>query len=94
MVYLHGVPWTPPPGPVGAREVDVVGYRWQTIPAALPPGVRLTVSRRVDGHVVARFSLTDGARLTAGQIADRAPTLLGPAPSGSAVLVQSAGAAG
>ncbi len=94
MVYLHGVPWTPPPGPVGAREVDVVGYRWQTIPAALPPGVRLTVSRRVDGHVVARFSLTDGARLTTGQIADRAPTLLGPAPSGSAVLVQSAGAAG
>jgi uncharacterized membrane protein len=88
-LYLHGVAWTSPRGRVGVSEVDVVGYRWQTMPAALPRGVKLMMSRRVGGYVVARFSLTADSRLTTGQIAARATTLLGPAPPGSAVLVQS-----
>ena len=94
MLYLHGVAWTSPPGPVGASEVDVVGYTWQAIPATLPPGVKLIGTRRGDGYLVARFAVPAAARLGTGQIADRASTLLGPAPAGAAVLVQSAPAAG
>jgi mannosyltransferase len=85
--YLHGVRWSAPVGAVSVGEVDVVGYSWQTLSATLPPGVRLIGSRRVDGFLVARFSVTGGWRATTGEIAGRATGLLG-AP-GSVVLVQS-----
>jgi mannosyltransferase len=94
MVDLHGVPWTSPSGAIGASEVDVIGYPWQAIPAALPPGVKLIASRRLDGYVVARFAAPGAKRLTSADIAGLASMLLGPAPSDSAVLVQGSAATG
>ncbi len=93
-VYLPGVPWTEPDGPVSVGEVDVIGYRWQTMPTALPADVRLIGTRRVDGYVVARFSLDRPWRLTRAEIGARAPGLLGPGPAGAPVLVQRASLAG
>ena len=93
-VYLPGVPWTEPDGPVSVGEVDVIGYRWQTMPTALPADVRLIGTRRVAGYVVARFSLDRPWRLTRAEIGARAPGLLGPGPAGAPVLVQHAGLAG
>jgi mannosyltransferase len=89
-VYLHGVPWTEPTGPVSVGEVDVVGYRWQTMPAVLPANVRLIGTRTVNGYLVARFSIAGGWRATREQIGLRGDRLLGPGPPGPAVLVQSA----
>ena len=93
-VYLPGVPWKDPVGPVSVGEVDVVGYPWQTTAAPLPTGVKLIATRRVDDSLVARFSIAPGWRLTPGQIALRGGRLLGPAPQGAVVLVQGAHAAG
>ncbi len=93
-IYLRGVPWSESASLVRVREVDVVGYPWQTMPAVLPANVRLIGTRRAAGYLVARFSLTGGWQLTPGQIADRAATLLAPGTPGAAVLVQSARAAG
>jgi mannosyltransferase len=93
-VYLRGVPWTEPVGPVRVGEVDVVGYPWQTMPGVLPTGVRLIGTRRVAGYLVARFSLANGSPQTPGQISSRAVALLGPAGPGAAVLVQRGSAAG
>jgi hypothetical protein len=93
-VYLPGIPWTEPNGPVGVGEVDVVGYRWQTMPAALPSGVRLIATRRVDGNVVARFALDRPWQLTRAEIGARASGLLGPGPAGAPVLVQRTSGAG
>ena len=92
--YLPGVPWTEKgTSPVSVTEVDVVGYRWQTVPRRLPTGVRLTSSRTVNDYVVDRFSIDPAQRpawrLTAMQIGGRAGSLLGPGLPDPAVLVQS-----
>jgi hypothetical protein len=89
-VYLHGVPWTEPAGPVSVGEVDVIGYPWQSMPAVLPANVRLIGTRTVNGYLVARFSIAGGWRLTRGQIGLRGGQLLGPGSPSPAVLVQSA----
>jgi uncharacterized membrane protein len=92
--YLRGVPWTEPAGPVSVSEVDVVGYLWQTPADRLPGNVRLITTRRVGDSLVARFSLGRDWRFTRGAIAARGSGLLGPAPSGSTVLVQRASTTG
>jgi len=89
-IYLPGVSWNgPPAGPVTVSEVDVVGHRWQTRPAALPAGTRLVRSRTVDDFVVDRFSIGSPRPLNQSQIASLAGQLLTPAVPGAAVLVQS-----
>ncbi len=77
-VYLRGVPWTEPGGPVRVGEVDVVGYRWQTMPRVLPSDVRLIGTRRVNGDLVARFSLAGTWRLRSR--ADCAACVAAPRP--------------
>jgi mannosyltransferase len=87
-IYLPGVPWTEPTtGTVTVGEVDVVGYRWQTL-GRLPAGVKLLGAKTVDDYVVDRFSVDPAWTLSRPAIAGRAATLLGPAPPGAAVLVQ------
>ena len=93
-VYLRGVPWTEPPGPVALDEVDVVGYRWERVPGTLPLGMKLISAKRVNGYLVARFSNQSTARLTQAQIAALAGRLLAPGTAGAPVLVQSPSAAG
>ncbi len=90
-VYLRGVPWTEPGGQVSVNEVDVVGYSWQAPGHPLPSDVKLIATKRVGDSLVARFSLARGWRLTREAIGIRAPGLLGPAPAGPTVLVQSPG---
>ena len=51
-------------------------------------------TRRGDGYLVARLPSRPRRASAPAKIADRASTLLGPAPAGAAVLVQSAPAAG
>jgi mannosyltransferase len=92
--YLRGVPWTERGGEVSVNEVDVVGYAWQTAGNPLPPDVKLIATKRVGDSLLARFSLGRGWRLTPAAIGTRAPGLLGPAPAGPTVLVQSAGTSG
>ena len=92
-VYLVGVRWTKTgTDPVSVSEVDVIGYRWQTLPRHLPAGVRLTASRTVNDYVVDRFSIDPAERpawrLTPTEIGGRAGSLLGPGLSEPAVLVQ------
>ncbi len=94
MVYLPGVPWNQPTGRVGIGEIDVVGYTWQTLANPLPPGVKLIGTERVNGYLVARFSLARPWLLTPDEIGARAVGLLGPGPTAPPVLVQSARAAG
>jgi mannosyltransferase len=89
-LYLHGVPWSAPRGPVNVEEVDVVGYSVQKVADPLPPGVRLLATRRVDTFLVARFSLEAPWRLTPNEIGSRAAGLLADGAPGQAVLVQSA----
>jgi mannosyltransferase len=89
--YIPDVPWTEPTrGLVRVGEVDVVGYTWQTVGAGkpLPRGVTLLGSKRVNGYLVDRFSLDPAWVLTRAAIAARVGALLGPAPTGGAVLVQ------
>lgn len=95
-VYLRGIAWkgtgqAPPLNrvPVKISEVDVVGNIWDRGPRALPAGVRLVGRRRVDSYLVERFSLASSWDLTAAEIALRAGPLLGPAPAGPGVLIQS-----
>ena len=83
-VYLRGVPWTDPVGPVSVDEVDVVGYPWQTMAVRCRGGVKLIATKRVNDSLVARFSIADGWRFTAGQVAIHGGRLLGPAPQGAA----------
>jgi uncharacterized membrane protein len=89
-LYLRGVPWTGPAGPVGVTEVDVVGYPWQTPADRLPAKVKLISTRRVGGSLVARFSLLREWRFTRDGIAVRVSGLLAPSPPGPTVLVQRA----
>jgi mannosyltransferase len=93
-IYLRGVPWNQPAGPVRVEEVDVVGYTWQTPANPLPQGVKLIGTERVNGYLVARFSLGQPWLLTPADIGARAAYLLGPGPAGPATLIQSAHAAG
>jgi mannosyltransferase len=91
-IYLPDVPWTEPVGgQVKVGEVDVVGYTWQLVGSGhpLPPGVKLIGRRRVNGYLVDRFSIDPAWVLTRAGIRARAGDLLGPGPSGAAVLVQS-----
>ena len=87
-LYLHGVPWNQPTGPVAVREVDVIGYPWQELGNPLPPGYKLIASKRVNDYVVDRFSVAERLDLTPTEIGAVAPKLLGPGPSSAAVLVQ------
>jgi mannosyltransferase len=87
--YLPRVPWTEPSnGAVTVGEVDIVGYRWQTLGRPLPRGARLISTKTVDDFVVDRFSIDPSQRLTRAQIAATAGSLLGPSVVGAAVLVQ------
>jgi hypothetical protein len=88
-LYLRGVPWTTPTGPVSVNEVDVVGYRGQTLASPLPPGVRVLATRRVDDYFVVRFSLDRPWRVPPSAIGSRAVGLLAEEPPGQVVLVQS-----
>jgi hypothetical protein len=90
-LYLRGVPWTTPAGPVAVGEVDVVGYSVQRVGDPLPPGVRLLATRRVNDFLVARFSVKAPwpQRLTPNEIASRAERLLADGPPGQVVLLQS-----
>ncbi|MGH2885106.1 MAG: hypothetical protein ACRDPA_20780 [Solirubrobacteraceae bacterium] len=87
--YLPRVPWTEPSrGAVTVGEVDVVGYRWQTLGRPLPAGARLISTKTVDDFVVDRFLLGSSRTLTRAQVAATAGSLLGPPVVGAAVLVQ------
>jgi mannosyltransferase len=88
--YLHRVTWTQPTGAVSVREVDVVGYPWQTLGHPLPANVKLIATKRAGGSLVARFAVRGGLRLAPAAIGAGASGLLGPGPSGPTVLVQSA----
>lgn len=90
-VYLPGVSWEPPAQrPVAVGEVDVVGSPWQTNPARLPSGARLSFSRVVGTFLVQRFRFTRPWRATPDQIGALAARLLAPAPAQAAVLLQRA----
>jgi uncharacterized membrane protein len=94
-LYLRGVPWTEPAGPVAVSEVDVVGDPLQTVADPLPADVRSLGTRRVnDDYLVARFSLEAPWHLTPAQIGARAARLLSDSPQGQVVLVQGARLAG
>jgi mannosyltransferase len=93
MIYLRGVAWKQPAGPVTVGEVDVVGYTWQVVPDALPPGVKLMASKPVNGYLVTRFALDPARHLSRAAIAALAARLLVPGSSGPAVLVQGASSA-
>jgi hypothetical protein len=96
-VTMPGVAWTGAnqtpqvsQAPVTVSEVDVVGDVGQSV-SRLPAGVRLLSSRRVDSYLVYRFALSRPWRaITPQDIAQRASTLVGPAPGVPAVLIQSA----
>ncbi len=85
-LYLPGAD---PPGAQmpAVSEVDIVGNPAETTPATLPPRTRLIARRAVGGYLVERFSVDPAWRVTPALPA-RAATLLGPVPSGAAVLVQ------
>ena len=70
-------------GAVTVGEVDVVGYRWQTLGRPLPAGARLISTKTVDDFVVDRFALEPHGPLTRAQIAATAGSLLGPPVVGS-----------
>jgi len=92
--YLPRVPWTQSSnGAVTVGEVDVVGYRWQTLGRPLPAGAGLISAKAVDDFVVDRFSIGRSRSLTRAQIAATAGSLLGPPVVGSAVLIQNAASA-
>jgi len=89
-LYLPGVPWHTPPGPLTVSEVDVVGDAYQQAPARLPAGVRLISTSSVADFTVARYAVPRW-RLTPAAIGARAATaLLVPGPAAPAVLVQRA----
>jgi mannosyltransferase len=92
MFYLRGVPWRQPAGPVRVGEIDVVGYPWQSLGDPLPRGTRLIASKRVNGYLVDRFSVAPARTAVPSAIGPLAQKLLGPGPTGAAVLVQRAGA--
>jgi mannosyltransferase len=90
-IYLHGIPWNPQPQatPVRVGEVDVVGSVYQQSPGALPAGFKLLSTSTVKGGFrVDRFTVSPARQLTPAAIAAHAPSLLGPAPPGPAVLIQ------
>ena len=93
-IYLPRVPWNQPAGgSATVGEVDVVGYRWQTLGRPLPAGARLISTKAVNDYVVDRFSIDPSRSLTRAQIATTAGSLLAPGVVGAAVLVQNAAAA-
>jgi uncharacterized membrane protein len=88
-IYLPGIPWTKPaPAPVRVAEIDVVGSPWQAPPQPLPAGTSLLATRRVSGFLVERYRLAASLPLTPAAIAQRAGTLLVPAPPTPTVLIQ------
>jgi hypothetical protein len=90
-IYLRGIPWNPAPQatPVRVGEVDVVGSVYQQTPATLPAGFKLLSTSAVKGGFrVDRFAVSPARQLTPAAIAAQAPSLLGPAPPGPAVLIQ------
>ena len=92
--YLPRVPWNQPPtGSATVGEVDVIGYRWQTLGRPLPAGARLISTKTVDDYVVGRFSIDPSRSLTRAQLAATAGSLLGPPVVGAAVLIQNAASA-
>ncbi|HJS92889.1 MAG TPA: glycosyltransferase family 39 protein [Solirubrobacteraceae bacterium] len=93
-LYLRGVPWTTPDRPVSVNEVDVVGYRGQTLADSLPPGVRVLATRRLDDYFVVRFWLSAPWRLPPSEIGSRAAGLLAYGPPAQVVLLQSPRLAG
>jgi mannosyltransferase len=94
-IYLREVQW---PGgtnsPTSVNEVDIVGGIWQTIPSALPSGVRLISRTPVDGYLVTRFAVKPAWQGTPTAIGARAGALLQPAAASPRVLVQPTGAPG
>ena len=80
------MPWTTPTGPVTVNEVDLVGYRGQTLADPLPQGVRVLGTRHVDDYLVVRFSLEAPWRLTPSEIGSRAAGLLAYGPPGQVML--------
>jgi len=93
-LYLRGVPWTTPAGPLAVNEVDVVGYSVQRPADPLPAGVKVLTTRRVGDFLVARFSLQAPWRLTPTMIGSRAEGLLADGLPGHVVLMQSSRRAG
>ena len=94
-IYLPGAPWTGPAqtpqvseAPVTVGELDIVGDEGQSLAATLPGGAKLISAVRIDTYLVDRFALTRPWHMAPAAIAARATTLLGPAPSGPAVLIQ------
>jgi hypothetical protein len=93
-IYLPGVAWSanspifPPHRAATVHEVDLVGHIWQTLGRPLPGGITLLGQKVVNDFLVARFAVDPARRLTAAQLSDLAPELLGPATTDSAVLVQ------
>jgi mannosyltransferase len=95
--YLRGVPWTGPAlnnpqpslAPVTVGEVDVVGNVGQSVPGQPPAGARLIATRRVAGYLVVRYLVSPAWHGSRPAIGVRAATLLGPAPAGAGVLIQS-----
>jgi mannosyltransferase len=88
--YLPRIPWTATRQvPVTVSEVDVVGSRWQKTANPLPRGTTMISSGTVNDYLVERFRITPPLTLTPVAIAARAEQLLGPAPPGPAVLIQS-----
>jgi hypothetical protein len=96
-LYLHGVAWTGTGGqdpqpqltPVTVGEVDVVGNAGESVPGPSPAGTRLIATVHVAGYVVARYRVSPAWHGSRPAIGARAASLLGPAPSGAGVLVQS-----
>jgi hypothetical protein len=98
--YLPGVSWAsgsqdPQPDqttPVTVREVDVVGNTFQRPPTTPATGTRLIGSSRTSGFQIERYLVSPAWHASPEQIAERAPSLLGPAAPGAArVLVQRPG---
>ena len=94
-VYLPHVPWkgtgqapAPSQTPVRVGEVDVVANAWETPAQTLPSGVSRIGTRRVDGYLVQRFSLSTAWNLDSAQIAYRAGSLVTTEPAGAKVLIQ------
>jgi mannosyltransferase len=88
-VYLPGIPWQQLGGPpVTVGEVDIVGSPFQTTPTRLPGGVTRMGRTTVGAFLVERFAVRPAWHLTPQAIGARAGQLLGPAPTGPAVLIQ------
>ncbi len=91
-LYLPGVAWHQPPGPVRVDELDVVAGP-DALAVHLPPNVRLIARRTVGAFVVTRLALGEPLTDTPAGFGQRAVTLVAPGPSDPAVLIQPPAAA-